>query len=275
MGRHSSIHDRSRAIDRRDVTETAATVAAAVDLAEGAWGVVDVVRAVARHEPIAVREVSRHVELPVPIVAAICNELRKHGIVDSKRPVRLTEAAREAMAAEAWLDSGRCPTCDGRGLVVPAELSRAGEALERLAERMPGARMELDQAHCTVDTKLRRVMFLSQAGVLGKRTVFLGDDDLTSLAVALVAQLADRPAAPMTVVDVDAGLLDFIAEEAAALGADIEVVHHDAAKPLPAALRESFEVALTDPPYTVAGAELFVSRAVSALQPRPGAHLLF
>jgi len=32
---------------------------------------------------------------------------------------------------------------------------------------------------------------------------------------------------------------------------------------------------LTDPPYTVAGAELFLSRAVMALAPQPGRHVFF
>jgi predicted methyltransferase len=52
-------------------------VAVAVGLAEGEAGVRDVLRVVARREPVAVRKVSRATELPVPIVSAICNELRK------------------------------------------------------------------------------------------------------------------------------------------------------------------------------------------------------
>ena len=34
-------------------------------------------------------------------------------------------------------------------------------------------------------------------------------------------------------------------------------------------------MACTDPPYTVAGAELFLSRAVSGLEPEPGGHVFF
>ncbi|ADD41166.1 bis-aminopropyl spermidine synthase family protein [Stackebrandtia nassauensis] len=271
----ASTPDRSRVIDRRDVNEIATQVARAVDLAEGAWGVVDVLRAIARHEPVAVRELSRHVELPVPIVAAIGNELRKRGIVDTQRPVRLTEVGRMVMGTETWLDSGDCPTCAGRGITVPAELDELADELSGVAERMPGARMELDQAHCTVDTKLRRVMLLSKLGVLAKPMIFIGDDDLTSLAVAMVAKSVGLPIGPMTVVDVDEALLDYIAAQARELGTDLTAVHHDATRPLPEALREGFAVALTDPPYTLAGAELFLSRAVSALEPRPGQHLLF
>src|SRR5260370_8095867 len=46
-------------------------------------------------------------------------------------------------------------------------------------------------------------------------------------------------------------------------------------EPLPAGLAGAFDVACTDPPYTVPGAELFLSRAVSALEPRPGLHVFF
>ena len=40
-----------------------------------------------------------------------------------------------------------------------------------------------------------------------------------------------------------------------------------------AGLRGQFDTVMTDPPYTAAGAELFVSRAVSAFQPEPGKQL--
>jgi DNA-directed RNA polymerase subunit RPC12/RpoP len=36
-----------------------------------------------------------------------------------------------------------------------------------------------------------------------------------------------------------------------------------------------FDVVLTDPPYTVTGAQLFLSRAVSALVGQPGRHVFF
>ena len=36
-----------------------------------------------------------------------------------------------------------------------------------------------------------------------------------------------------------------------------------------------FDVVMTDPPYTVPGAELFLSRAVAALAPQPGRHIFF
>ena len=77
----------------------------------------DVLRAVSRREPVAVRQVSRATELPVPLVSAICNELRKRGVVDRRRPVRLTPYGRrllEAAGGGATLDRLARPAPDAR-----------------------------------------------------------------------------------------------------------------------------------------------------------------
>ena len=98
-----------------DVDVIAAEVASAVGLAEGPAGVRDVLRVIAHHEPVAAREVGRLAELPVPIVAAVCNELRKRGVVDRARPVRLTPAGRAGLALPAAAPAERSQrTPDGR-----------------------------------------------------------------------------------------------------------------------------------------------------------------
>src|SRR5690242_12229717 len=164
-----------------DVDVVVAEVASAVRLAEGPAGVRDVLRVIAHHEPVAAREVSRMAELPVPIVAAICNELRKRGVVDRSRPVRLTAAGRELLAAQhADLDV-TCPHCGGSGLAVPAALASLAGRLAPAAAGAPEAKPELDQTHCTVDTKIRRVLRMHETGALaGRRILILGDDDLIS-----------------------------------------------------------------------------------------------
>jgi predicted methyltransferase len=255
-----------------------AEVAAAVGLAEGRAGVRDVLRAIGRAEPVPVRDVARAVEIPVPLVAAVCNELRQRGVLERSQPVRLTAAGRAALGDQAPAFPGRCPGCAGLGWQVPPELAPVAAQLDRLAAAVPEAKVELDQTHCTVDTKLRRALLLDDLGALtGKRLLVLGDDDLTSLALAAYAARAGRAAAlvGLTVVDVDRDLLAFIAQSAGEFGVPVQAVEHDARQPLPAALRGEFDLVCTDPPYTVAGAELFLSRAVSALRPEAGAHVLF
>src|SRR2546430_8187349 len=105
-----------------DVDVVVAEVASAVGLAEGPAGVRDVLRVIAHHEPVAAREVGRLAELPVPIVAAVCNELRKRGVVDRARPVRLTPAGRAGLAMPAAGHggiSGGGPGCSGTGVARP------------------------------------------------------------------------------------------------------------------------------------------------------------
>jgi len=257
-----------------DIDAIAAEVAIAVGLAEGESGVRDVLLAVARSEPVPTSQIGRMAELPVPIVAAVCNELRKRGVIDKTRPVRLTALARETLAAGQPRLDAQCPCCGGLGLHIPEQLAALSAELEEVAAGAPTARMELDQTHCTVPAKIRRVLKLHEAGALaGRQIVLLGDDDLIAVAIARFARLTGTVIGPVTVIDSDPAVLSWIGEQAA--GADVRLVEHDLREPLPGDLAGAFEVACTDPPYTVAGAELFLSRAVSALQARPGLHVFF
>ncbi len=263
-----------------DIDEVVLAVAAAVGLAEGESGVRDILSAIATAEPAAVRDIARLAELPVPIVAASCNELRKHGIVDTQRPVRLSVSGRAAVAEARLATDLRvsCPECGGRGEVVPPELAGLAETLHAIADGTPGAKAELDQTHCTIDTKLSRVLRLHQARALaGQRIILLGDDDLVSVALAHFAALTGNAGAirRLTVVDTDPDILTWIGRNVTGTGTVVETVQHDLRRPLPAELANEFDVVLTDPPYTVAGARLFLSRAVSALVPQPGRHVFF
>jgi predicted methyltransferase/DNA-directed RNA polymerase subunit RPC12/RpoP len=261
-----------------DMDSVTGDVASAVGLAEGPSGVSDVLRAIARSEPVAVREVSRMAELPVPIVAAVCNELRRRGVVDRARPVRLTAAGRELLAAQ-HVDLGvSCPECGGSGLVIPGALAGLAARLDRAAAGAPTAKPELDQTHCTVSTKIRRVLAMHEAGaLLGRRILLLGDDDLISVAIAAFAAAVGVTAGieRLTVIDSDPDVLAWAADQISGTGIDAELVEHDLRRPLPSGLVGRFDVACTDPPYTVAGAELFLSRAVSGLAPEPGKRVFF
>jgi N4-bis(aminopropyl)spermidine synthase len=260
-----------------DLDSVTADVASAVGLAEGRSGVSDILRAIARSEPVAVREVSRMAEIPVPIVAAVCGELRKRGVVSRGRPVQLTPASRELLAGPPVPDP-TCRCCGGLGLAVPDELAGLAGELEAAAAGAPAPKPELDQSHCTVATKVRRVLCMLGAGALvGQRILLVGDDDLICVAIARAAALLGL--APgirrLAVVDSDADVLDWAGRQLAGTGVDAELVRHDLRGPLPAALAGGFDVACTDPPYTVAGAELFLSRAVAALAPEAGRHVFF
>ena len=253
----------------RDPAAIVDEVASTVGLAEGAAGVVDVVRTVARLEPVAVRRISRATELPVPFVAAICNELRKRGVIDHRRPVRLTPDGRATFGtlARRRLVNADCGACGGRGTVVPAELAPTVRQLALAAAQAPGADVVLDQAHCTVETKIRRALALDEAGALdGKRVLVLGDDDLVSLALRLLAEHHEIGAGirSLVVVEIDERLRSFLRRRLRGAPFPTEIVTHDLRDPLPERLRATADTVFTDPPYTAAGATLFLSRAAQA-----------
>src|SRR5262249_4347454 len=122
-------------------------------------------------------------------------------VVERARPVRLTPAGRASLTGQespgegqAAL-AGRCPCCAGLGLVVPEAAAALTETLERAALGVPAVKLELDQTHCTADTKLRRVLAMHETGALaGQRILLLGDDDLVSVALAAVAAHVARGA---------------------------------------------------------------------------------
>ncbi|WP_416974324.1 GNAT family N-acetyltransferase [Streptomyces sp. 4F14] len=253
-------------------------VAEAVRLQEGPPGVRSVLRALRRLEPASTKELSRATSLPVPIVAAVGNELRRRDLVTTQRPSRLTPAGR-ALLGELGMDlamNATCTTCDGRELVIPDVLDEAVRRLRALMAEGPAADLAIDQSHCTPETKVRRVLALLTAGVLpGGSLLLVGDDDLVSLAVAVVGDVLGSPIVErVTVVDISPEILGYIQQVAGTLGTRVETVEHDLREPLPEQLRGGFDAAMTDPPYTPEGARLFLSRAVEGL--RPGAaHSIF
>lgn len=251
-----------------DVDPVAADVARNVGLAEGVGGVQRVVDALARLEPVSIRVLARTVDLPVPIVAAICGELRQLRIVAEERPAQLTIAGRKRYAQQAGVTvDATCSACGGRGIALPPEVARLRRGVARLAEAAPAADVELDQCHCTAKTKLRRVLALHAAGALGgRRILLLGDDDLLSLTLArFVRQLGSGDViAELAVVDVDERVLAFIRDELADAPFPVRLVRHDLRDQLPVPLAGRYATIATDPPYTQSGAELFLSRALQA-----------
>jgi predicted methyltransferase len=249
-------------------------VAAAVGLAEGEQGVRAVLATLARLEPVSTRRISRAAELPVPIVAAVCGELRKHSIVAEERPTQLTTAGRDLFGGGS-LQIGRaaCASCGGRGIVVNGEVSTLVRELSKAVRGGPPARLDLDQCHCTVDTKLRRLLAIHEAGALvGRRVLLLGDDDLTALALQLLVRRhgSRSTIASLAIVDVDPALVSFLERELGDAPFPVRCIEHDLRRPLPPGLVGAFDTVVTDPPYTIAAARLFLSRAADALDSRRG-----
>jgi len=251
-------------------------VALATSLREGPEGVARVLRAVHTAERIQLRDLSRLVKLPLPVLAAVRRELEKAGLMDRQGGLLLSAAGRLFVEEELGLTTRHdptCSTCGGRRVVVAEAFRQTVETVERILAAMPTVDVTLDQAFPTAETSVRRALYLYQSGALeGRRVILLGDDDLMSISAALLARSlgADRLARRITVLELDPRILEVLEQASESEGLNLEIRPHDLRHPLPKDLCGEFDVFETDPPYTRSGVQLFVSRGVEALEPGLG-----
>jgi hypothetical protein len=145
------------------------------------------------------------------------------------------------------------------------------ELLPKVAEwvaEVPSPLAALDHVQATPETVLRRALWLdAQYDLASARLLFLGDHDLTSLAVRAVC-----PSASLTVADLDERVLAYLDDRG---GHEIRTVHADLRVGLPPSLGGAFDLVFSDPPYTPEGMGLFAARGVQALrEPSEGRLLL-
>jgi predicted methyltransferase len=153
----------------------------------------------------------------------------------------------------------------------PTTLDAVRTRILELGEKRPKVDVKLDQSHATAETVLKRAVYLYQNDALeGRDILVLGDDDLTSLALCLFARHLDITIWRIVVLEFDRRLVAYLTEIAEAEQFPITVVSHDLREEIPPDFVGQFDVFLTDPPYTLQGLALFVSRGASALYPQVG-----
>lgn len=241
------------------------SIASRMNLREGEEAVRRVLREVHRMRKVGTKDLARGARLPIPVTAAIRRELEKGGLLRREGGAVLTPEG-ESYVTEVlgfvWGVNIMPAPRDGGRPSIPDEYTEVLERLTTLSELRPAAIPQLDQAHATPETSLRRALYMQEEGDLGGRDVlFLGDDDLTSVAAGLL-----KVARRISVVDIDERLLKVIEEISTENGLEIETVRHDLRNPLPEGLRGAFDIVATDPPYTVPGVEVFLSRGIEALR---------
>jgi len=175
-------------------------IADAVRLREGPIGVQAVLWSLRWAHPISTQEWARSCRLPIPVVAAIRGELVKRGLMEEGRRPRVTpkgeDLLRSIFGASDSLNS-QCPICEGQGLVIPGGLDCVLEQFREFCSRRPECDVRLDQSHGTPESGIRRALLAIEKGlILGRHVAFLGDDDLVSIAVALVMQAIGRNVSP-------------------------------------------------------------------------------
>lgn len=216
------------------------------------------------HSPTSYWSLLRNSDSPAPVfVETICSLYRGGLIQSDEGRISLTqEGRRYAGTLQPW-EELTCPTCHGQTVAAKGSFQDLLLRFEQVSRGRPAAITDYDQGFILPEQTVARALFLYSRGDLeGQSILLLGDDDLTSLALALTG-LAKR----ITVLEIDARLNQFLREKKAIYGWDnLEVLDYDARYPLSPELAGQFDVFFTDTVETIPGITLFLSRCVEGLR---------
>ena len=220
-------------------------------------------------EPLEVAALVQRSGLPRPtvesVLSAVAGDLLRDG---DKVLIRATQvpAYRQRFGYDQLASTELADPLAGR-LAAAAAITASMTALIAGA---PRARSDLDHVPATPETTLRRALWLDSTYDLpGAVLLFVGDHDLTSLAVAQVS-----PGTELVVVDIDEATLEFIDTQAARLGVSIRCLAGDLRFGLPERALGCADLVFTDPPYTPEGVELFASRGLQGLGNRDNGRVI-
>lgn len=245
-----------------------------IKIEEGETAIQNILVNIYFNERISVKELARKSLLPVPLVAAIKREFIKNALVIQDNGARLTEEGISFVEKKLGF-SGIDKALYMRLMTNPwdkhKELEELRNELTPIFKHRPEVNVKIDQSKCTVDTALKRaIICLKYNSLIGKKILFVGDDDLTSIALALFLKKLFKDKANgntiITILDIDNRVLEYISTLSKTLNLPIICEQADFKAPITGKYKASFDCFFTDPPYTIEGANLFLSRGIEAIK---------
>ncbi|NHJ22539.1 MAG: adenosylmethionine decarboxylase [Candidatus Lokiarchaeota archaeon] len=245
------------------IEENLTLIAERAQLAEGIEGVLSILLAMYRFPSLKNKKVSQKTGIAIPALAAVRGELVKANIIEKKN--FLGDTGREWIRKNLGLRFEFDPLpgiLDVSTPEIPEHLKGIMKITDILNER-PEPDFALDQSHATPATVINRVFYLLKKGSIeGKKMIFLGDDDATSIAVGLL-DLAEK----ITVIDIDPNIIDFLSKTASRLSLkNFNVIPFDLREACPKDVVNEYDIVIMDPPYTNEGLRLFLKRARQVLR---------
>jgi len=147
--------------------------------------------------------------------------------------------------------------------IYQKNLIKLKEFLEKYRPFRPKPKREYDQFLATEETLIKRVLILENLiNERIKEILFLGDDDLTSLAFSLLKSTDFN--VNVMVVDIDKDILNFINFVSEKENFKIGTYNYDLKYPLPKDKFKNFNLVFTDPPYTPSALELWLTRCLES-----------
>ncbi|MBC6418112.1 MAG: bis-aminopropyl spermidine synthase family protein [Prochloron sp. SP5CPC1] len=144
------------------------------------------------------------------------------------------------------------------------KLKEAFEKFVTLAEDRPGENSNYQQRHLTFRSSFLRALYmLARGDIANKRVVLIGDDDLTSLALQLLA-----PSVKLLVLEIDRDILHFLEMRGESLPGQCTYQIMDVSTSWNTSLNGSFSTVLCDPSKELY--DLFLQRVGELLNPVRG-----
>jgi predicted methyltransferase len=142
--------------------------------------------------------------------------------------------------------------------------------LEFVLAKRPHPNPEFDQSRLNLETIVKRIKVLLAHGDLeGRRICLLGDDDGISISLSIFKQYNPQFKFSISVIDIDDFVIDYIKKFDQ--NKEIDLLTFDLReKNFPEKWLNKFDVILTDPPYTINGARLFLKKAHELLHHQIG-----
>lgn len=246
-----------------------------VNIEEGESAIEQVLLETYFQEGISTKELARKTLLPIPLVAAIKKESFKEKIFIQDRGIRLTAEGRRYIEKQLGfdgLDHGFYhQLLNNPKLFLEQESSRQ----KKFFDARPQVDVTIDQSKSTSMTSMKRaILCLKHHSLIGKQILCVGDDDLVSISLGfLLKKLFSNIIHHQTqiqVIDIDQRFLGYIQEISELEELPIHCHPIDLRNPLPHELQNRFDCFFTDPPYTLPGMALFLSRGISGLKKKTG-----
>ena len=232
-------------------------------LAEGSEGVRSILLFMFRNPSLKNKILAQKTGIAIPAIAAVRSELEKAGIIEKSND--LGQKGKKWVRENLNLYFNHEPIPESFVFDpnnIPADLKILNNLQEYLKER-PNPNFAFDQSHADFQTVFKRTLYMLKNGDLeGRRIIFLGDDDATSIAVTLTGYVKE-----ISVIDIDKSIIQFLNEMKDKLALrNINILEFDLRNPIPEDLSNKFDVVVMDPPYTNQGLRLFLKRAKEALK---------
>jgi len=157
----------------------------------------------------------------------------------------------------------KCNYCKGRTVDLNSLPKDILDRYYKIQSNRPQSLSRFDQGFVTPDISLARCCYFSEKKDIGNCSIiFIGDDDLTSIAAALLGNYEQ-----ITVVDIDSRFIEFIRKTAKEENfSNFDAHVYDVREELPSFLKESFDVFFMDPVETILGFTLFLNRGIQSLK---------